>query len=439
MVGMAADSTTCALPDSPPTAPGDRLGVAAPTTGADPRPERPLMPASPPTAPLGTPPIDAARAAAASTVGRRRFRRATDAARTPADPPNAPAGTGRLRRLLGLVALVAVAGGAGGVVGAAVGDEPTTTPPTATGATTTPLVSNATAGGTDNGSLDVGAVLDAVEGAVADIQASGPRQAGQGTGIVYTADGLVLTNAHVVEGATAVTVTTTRDRQPRRATVVGTDPDNDVAVLRVEDTDGLVVAQLGRSADTRVGEDVVAIGNALGLRGDPSVTRGIVSALDRTIGDLAGLLQTDAAINSGNSGGPLVNAAGQVIGINTAIAVQNNAQNIGFAIPIDRAKAIADRLVGGEAASPIGFLGVTTSDNTQGTTGATVIEVTAGSPADEAGLRSGDVIVAVGDDAVSGAAALSRLVAEQPPGSTIELTVIRDGGERKLQATLGRR
>ena len=343
----------------------------------------------------------------------------------------------RTRVAFALVALVAIAGGAGGIVGAAVGERDGEPASSTAGPSTTPLVSPAGSGGS---SLDVAAVLAAVEGAVADIQATGPRQAGQGTGIVYSADGLVLTNAHVVDGATRVTVTTTNDRQPRRALVVGTDPDNDIAVLRLEDTAGLVVATLGRSADTRVGEDVVAIGNALGLRGDPSVTRGIVSALDRTIGNLSGLLQTDAAINSGNSGGPLVNAAGQVIGVNTAIAVQNNAQNIGFAIPIDRAKAIADRLVGGTAdTSPVAFLGVTTSDNTVGTTGATVVEVSAGSPAEAAGLRTGDVVVAVDDQRVSGAASLSRLVGDRSPGTEVTLTVVRDGDEIELSATLGKR
>ena len=341
---------------------------------------------------------------------------------------------GWLRRSAGLLALVLVAGGAGGIVGASMtGDEDG--PAGGSSSTVTPLVAP---GGTQNG-LDVAAVLDAVEGAVADIQATGRRQAGQGTGIVYSADGLVLTNAHVVEGATEVTVTTTGDRQPRRASVVGTDPDNDIAVLRLERTEGLVVAQLGRSAETEVGDDVVAIGNALGLRGDPSVTRGIVSALDRSIGELTGLLQTDAAINSGNSGGPLVNAAGQVIGVNTAIAVQSNAQNIGFAIPIDRAKAIAGRLVGGEVAAPVAFLGVTTTDNTSGTTGATIAEVTEGSPAADAGLRAGDVIVAVEDETVSGAASLGRLIGEHAPGSKVGLTVVREGREQKVVATLGQR
>ena len=365
------------------------------------------LPDSPPTEPAPVPPLD-----------------------PPAAPPRPRGAPSVRRKVLGLAALVAVAGGAGGIAGATVaGDDGRTS-----SRVVTPTVRNGGGGG-----LDVAAVLDAVGGAVADIQASGAGQTGQGTGIVYAAEGLVLTNAHVVDGAADVTVTTTGDRQPRRATVVGRDPGNDIAVLRLEDTDGLVVAQLGRSADTEVGDDVVAIGNALGLRGDPSVTRGIVSALDRSIGELTGLLQTDAAINSGNSGGPLVNAAGQVIGINTAIAVQRNAQNIGFAIPIDRAKAIADRLVRGEEASPIAFLGVTTTDNTDGTTGATIAEVTAGSPAAAANLRPGDIVVAIGDDTVSGAASLSRLVGERAPGARIELTVLRDGDEQRVSATLGQR
>jgi putative serine protease PepD len=188
-----------------------------------------------------------------------------------------------------------------------------------------------------------------------------------------------------------------------------------------------------------VGADVVAIGNALGLRGDPSVTRGIVSALDRSIGDLSGLLQTDAAINSGNSGGPLVDAAGRVIGINTAVAIESNAQNIGFAIPIDAARSVADRLVSGSSAEPTAYLGVATTDNVTASTGATVAEVTAGSPAADAGVRVGDVVVAVDGKTVSGAAALGRLVAERAPGTAVELTIVRAGSERKLSATLGRR
>lgn len=174
---------------------------------------------------------------------------------------------------------------------------------------------------------------------------------GAGTGVVIE-DGLVLTNAHVVDGADAVTVTGADGRQ-RSATIVAGDAANDIAVLRVEDAAGLVPATLGSVDDVAVGDDVVAIGNALALEGGLTVTRGIVSALDRSIetetGMLEELLQTDAAISSGNSGGALVNAAGQVIGINTAVASSGGpvtASNIGFAISIDHAMATVDRLLG---------------------------------------------------------------------------------------------
>ncbi len=333
------------------------------------------------------------------------------------------------------MALTLVAGGAGGAVahtldtnGAAAG-APAAAPPAIT-----PVVSP---GGTST--LDVAAVLAAVEGAVADVQAVGPRSSGQGSGVVYGADGLILTNAHVVEGATRVTVTTPADRQPRTAEVVGVDAARDIAVLRVQDTAGLVVARLGTSDSLAVGQDVVAIGNALALRGDPSVTRGIVSALDRSIGDLSGLVQTDAAINSGNSGGPLVNAAGEVIGINTAIAVENNAQNIGFAIPITAARAVADRLVAGTPAPATAFLGVATTDNGAAATGATVASVSAGSPAVESGLAVGDIVVAVDGQRIAGAASLGQRIGDHTPGDRVTLTILRAGREQELTATLGRR
>ena len=165
--------------------------------------------------------------------------------------------------------------------------------------------------------------------------------------------GYILTNAHVIEDATSVSITLIGETTARTATVVGTDTTHDLAVLHVSDTSGLVAAPFGSSASMAVGDDVVAIGNALALDGGMTVTRGIISAVDRSIetdtGSLAGLLQTDAAISSGNSGGALVNAAGQVIGINTAAATSSGtvtASNIGFAIPVDDALAAAAALTG---------------------------------------------------------------------------------------------
>jgi S1-C subfamily serine protease len=211
----------------------------------------------------------------------------------------------------------------------------------------------------------VAAIVGSLTGSVVSVETvvSGGRgpfayeSAGAGTGVVISltdASALILTNAHVVDGASSVTVALDADSEPRTATVLAADAATDVAVLQVTDTTGLVVAALAdASTSLNVGDDVLAIGNALALAGGMRVTRGIVSATERTIdtrsGALSGLIQTDAAISSGNSGGPLVNAAGQVIGINTAVAASSGsvqASNIGFAIPIVDGVAIATQLAG---------------------------------------------------------------------------------------------
>src|SRR6266540_3708851 len=175
-----------------------------------------------------------------------------------------------------------------------------------------------------------------------------------GSGIILTSDGEVLTNAHVVNGASSIKVTLNGESQSRTATLVGIDTSADLALLKITGASGLPTVTIGKSSEMAVGDDVVAIGNALALQGGPTVTSGIVSALNRSIdtdsGRMTGLIQTDAAISSGNSGGPLVNAAGQVIGINSAAAAstQNTtAQNIDFAIPIDKAMTVVQQLRSG--------------------------------------------------------------------------------------------
>jgi len=164
----------------------------------------------------------------------------------------------------------------------------------------------------------------------------------------------VLTNAHVVEGASSIRVTLSGQSQARNAALVGIDTSNDLALLKITGASNLPTATIGRSADVAVGDGVVAIGNALALPGGPTVTSGIISALNRSLGtgsgQMSGMLQTDASISSGNSGGPLVNAAGQVIGINTAVATSSQtttAENIGFAIPIDKAMVVVAQLRAG--------------------------------------------------------------------------------------------
>src|SRR5204862_4625603 len=176
-------------------------------------------------------------------------------------------------------------------------------------------------------------------------------------------DGTVLTNNHVINGATNIQVTLTTDNKSHPATLLGSDPNADVAVIKIQGVNNLPTVKLGRSSSLEVGDDVVAIGNALALPGGPTVTSGIVSAVDRTIDAenerLEHLIQTDAAINPGNSGGPLSNAAGEVIGMNTAVAGQ--AQNIGFAIAIDTVKPNAEGLKRGKGVvKSTAFLGVST-------------------------------------------------------------------------------
>lgn len=208
--------------------------------------------------------------------------------------------------------------------------------------------------------IDVTAVVERAQPSVVSIATvvetrNGPfiqRGRGAGTGVVLDEDGHVLTNAHVVAGASDIEVTVAGERRTRRAVVLGADAARDLAVLRLLDTGGLVPASIGESSGLVVGQPVVAIGNALGLAGSPTVSAGIVSATDRSIstpdGPLTGLLQTDTAISSGNSGGPLLDADARVIGINTAVAGSGGgvqANNVGFAIAVDDAMAFVDQVL----------------------------------------------------------------------------------------------
>src|SRR5690606_8161238 len=286
-----------------------------------------------------------------------------------------------------------------------------------------------------------------------------------GSGVILTEDGLILTNNHVVSSAGSGGQVTVKfsDGLTAPATVKGTDPSTDVAVLQAEGVSGLRKATLGDSDRIRVGDPVLAIGSPLGLEG--SVTAGIVSALNRTLtvggeerrlppgwgGErqggapttIGGAIQTDAAINPGNSGGALVNAAGQVIGINTAIATAGSQGNIGvgFAIPINTAKRIADQLAESGTATHA-FLGVTVRDTTvqlngRPTPGAEVGSVTGDGPAAQAGVTAGDVITKIGDRRIEGADDVVAAVRGFKPGDRVTITVVRDGKERTVTVTLG--
>jgi putative serine protease PepD len=320
----------------------------------------------------------------------------------------------------------------GGVVGARVTDDDSpSASPAAT--STVPRGPSSTISGT---ALDLQGILAKAEPAVVTIRASGigARDAA-GTGIVLTANGEVLTNAHVVRGASEVHVRLEGESRSREATIIGSDGANDLALLKIGNASGLATASLGNSDNVQVGDDIVAIGNALGLQGEPTVTRGIVSALDRTLDTLSGLLQHDATINPGNSGGPLINRSGEVIGINTATAGQGT--GIGFAIPINHAKDVIERLRRGETAPPVGWLGVQTGNPDDGSSGALIVGVMNGQPADDAGLQPGDLITGVAGKQVFSAQDLGGLIREHRPGETIELSVTRNGQALAVRVTLG--
>ncbi|HEY0398619.1 MAG TPA: trypsin-like peptidase domain-containing protein, partial [Acidimicrobiia bacterium] len=263
-----------------------------------------------------------------------------------------------------------------------------------------------------------------------------------------------VTNNHVVDGASAITVTLA-DGRKLDARILGRDTNADLAVLKV-DAGGLPAVKIGRSDALVVGDSVVAIGNALALDGGPTVTQGIVSALDRTISagsqgsgqgseTLRHVLQTDAAINPGNSGGPLLDAAGEVVGINTAVA--GDAQNIGFALAIDKALPIINTLKSGQTPEQP-FLGLSTVTLTPGiqrqlgldvSKGAVVAGITPGSGAELAGLAQGDVITKVAGKDVASADDVTAAVADRKPGDQLDITVARAGQTRTVTARIGSR
>ncbi len=269
------------------------------------------------------------------------------------------------------------------------------------------------------------------------------RPQGAGSGFIIGQDGLIVTNNHVVEGAKEVTVTlATKEEYPAR--VIGRDSKTDIALVKIEPKGTLPVAALGDSDRLRVGEWVVAIGNPFGLNN--TVTAGIVSAKGRVIG--AGpyddFIQTDASINPGNSGGPLFNLQGEVVGINTAIIP--NGQGIGFAVPVNLAKSLLPQL---EARGEVtrGFLGVNLqpitpelakSLNLKDTKGALVADVTRGGPAEVAGIKRGDVIIAFDAKGITEMHSLPSLVAATPIGREVPVTILRDGTEQVVRVTIGK-
>ncbi len=279
-----------------------------------------------------------------------------------------------------------------------------------------------------------------------------------GTGMIVTSDGYILTNKHVIDGASKITVVLDDGTSYTDVEVAAVDPLNDVAFLKIKDVNNLKPVTLGDSKTVAVGQQVIAIGNALGQYQN-SVTAGIVSGTGRSLTatdstgsvseELSDMIQTDAAINSGNSGGPLVNAAGEVIGINTATS--GTAENMGFAIPISSVKGMLKQLMETGKASRA-YVGVYGVDITADVAKEYNLPVSAGaylyntskyssvikdSPADKAGLKDKDIVTAVNGAKIGTAGSLSSLIGEYKPGDTVQLTVIRDGKEIAVNVTLG--
>lgn len=303
-------------------------------------------------------------------------------------------------------------------------------------------------------------VAPSVVSIVTETQANSLRgvitQAGAGTGMIVSANGYILTNKHVIDGADAVGVVLTDGTTYENVKLVGTDPLNDIAFLKIEGVSDLPAVEIGSSSTLRVGQSVVAIGNSLGQYQN-TVTSGIVSGVGRpvsaqsgdTVENLNDLIQTDAAINPGNSGGPLLNLQGQVIGINTAVA--QDAQGVGFALPINAAKGILKGVLakGKVERAYIGVNYVTITPevakqyNLGVKSGAYVISpegdrpaIVAGSPADRAGIKEKDVITKVNGVEVGKAGDVASLVGEYAPGDTIELSVLRGGVAQTIRVTL---
>jgi S1-C subfamily serine protease len=362
-------------------------------------------------------------------------------------PPPPPKRQGILARLLVAVVIAAIAGG---MIAWLIFFR--TTAPERQGASPRP-----TAGLAPAPPGSVAAIVEAIRPSVVAIQTESVRldiflepvpAEGAGTGIILDGEGHILTNSHVLSGARSITAVFSDGRQ-LSASVVGQDSSSDLAVLKVEGGN-MTPAPLGDSNQLLVGERVIAVGNALALEGGPTVTDGIVSALNRSIQTQVGsvlenLIQTDAAINPGNSGGPLLDLSGRVVGINTAIA--GGAQNIGFAIAISPAKPVVDELIQ-EGRVRRAFLGVQMTDVTPELArrgglsvneGALVVQVISGSAAEQAGIRARDVIVEADGKQVKDTQAVSSAISAHKPGDRMPIVVARGDQRLTLQVTLGER
>lgn len=386
---------------------------------------------------------------------------------TPADAPfdgqtiapaPLPARSPWRRRGLAAAAVVAISLGSG-TAGAVIAREagPSSTAAASIGAPAAPAALSSSTSPTQS----LAKVAAAVAPSVVSITVESQSGSGEGSGIVLDTDGTILTNNHVVEGAAGgagkLTVKLS-DGRSAAATIVGRDPSTDLAVIRVSGLTGLTAATLGNSSSLHVGDTVLAIGSPLGL--DGSVTSGIVSALHRQVrlgsseqsnpfgsgtaqtqASVGDAIQTDAAVNPGNSGGALVDVNGRVVGVNSAIATlgstgggQSGSIGLGFAIPVDEAKTVAGALIAGKTPERA-VLGVSVADSPDG--GALIASVNPGSAAEAAGLKEGDVVTSFGGAQIGDGSDLSAAVRSHKVGEKVKLTLTRNGSTTTLTATLG--
>lgn len=368
----------------------------------------------------------------------------------PTPPPAPPNRRGRGVAIIVVAALVSALVGLG--IGSRLARSSATATPTALapatvpapGATSAPTLPAVGGSSTPNSTAvpaDAAAVAAKVTPGIVDINTKLQYQSASaaGTGMVLTGSGEILTNNHVVNGATTISVTIPSTGRTYSATVVGTDPTEDVAVIQLKGASGLKTIPLGDSNSVKVGDEVVAMGNAGGVGGAPSVVTGTVRAIDQTITasdqggtnaeTLNGLIETNAPVAPGDSGGPLANSNAQVIGMDTAASSArrfNGGATVSFAIPINHALSIAKQISSGQASSTIhiglpGFLGVGLSSTATGN-GAVVISVASGTPAESAGLAAGDTITSVSGTKVTSATGLTAAMQGHRPGDKVTLS-----------------
>ncbi|MCL2534414.1 MAG: trypsin-like peptidase domain-containing protein [Nocardiaceae bacterium] len=355
----------------------------------------------------------------------------------PVDTP--PRKVGRSTLVAGAIVLALVSGGIGGAVGSLATSSNSGSNAPVSNALNAPKASTSPASNAPEGSVQ--AVAAKVVPTVVQIQVAGSKGEGEGSGVILSSDGLIMTNNHVVSGGgpDGKLMVAFADGTTTPATLVGTDPTSDIAVIKAQGKSDLTPIELGSSDGVQVGEQVVAIGSPLGLAG--TVTSGIVSALDRPVSTsgetgnqntVIDAIQTDAAINPGNSGGALVNMNGQLIGINTAIATaggQGGSIGLGFAIPVDQARRVADELVKtGKATQAIIGVQVSAKDTTDG---AVVVDVTPGGPAEKAGIPKGAVVTKVDDRIVTTGDSLIAAIRSHAPGDNVKVTYKDSAGNTK--------